>query len=428
VHSRQTGTIFPRFTESITLIDGCFVICVGWPVDEESISVQQPEPPRGFPEIEFQNRTVAAQKAMAAAGLDGLLFTTEPEIRYFTGFLTQFWQSPTRPWFLIIPQTGKPVAVIPAIGAACMARTWIHDIRCWSSPQPDDEGVSLLADTLEGLCGAQARLGVQMGPETYLRMPLHDFSRLQHHLPAVNWSDASDLMRQLRMVKSPAEIDKIAYVAGIISDVFDNLPHFVHPRMSQIEAFRAFKIAALTAGVDDIPYLVGASGQGGYGDIISPPSHKLIIPGDVLIMDTGAVFDGYYCDFDRNFAFGHADDAVQRAYAVVFAATEAGFEAAKIGARVSDIFTAMWGVLEAGGALGNDVGRLGHGLGMQLTEPPSNTGDDHTVIAENMVLTLEPGMTFSPGKVMVHEENIVITKTGARYLSRRAAAALPIIA
>ena len=109
-------------------------------------------------------------------------------------------------------------------------------------------------------------------------------------------------------------------------------------------------------------------------------------------------------------------------------ATEAGFEAAKIGARVSDVFTAMWGVLEAGGALGNDVGRLGHGLGMQLTEPPSNTGDDHTVIAENMVLTLEPGMTFSPGKVMVHEENIVITKTGARYLSRRAAAALPIIA
>ena len=204
--------------------------------------MQQPEPPRGFPEIEFQNRTVAAQKAMAAAGLDGLLFTTEPEIRYFTGFLTQFWQSPTRPWFLIIPQTGKPVAVIPAIGAACMARTWIHDIRCWSSPQPDDEGVSLLADTLEGLCGAQARLGVQMGPETYLRMPLRDFSRLQHHLPAVNWSDASDLMRQLRMVKSPAEIDKIAYVAGIISDVFDDLLISSTPACRRLRPFAPLKL------------------------------------------------------------------------------------------------------------------------------------------------------------------------------------------
>ena len=83
-------------------------------------------------------------------------------------------------------------------------------------------------------------------------------------------------------------------------------------------------------------------------------------------------------------------------------------------------------VLEEGGALGSDVGRFGHGLGMQLTEWPSNTMWDETVLAPGMVITLEPGMTFAPGKMMVHEENLVIREDGAELLSRRAPPELPV--
>ena len=81
----------------------------------------------------------------------------------------------------------------------------------------------------------------------------------------------------------------------------------------------------------------------------------------------------------------------------------------------------------AGGALGNDVGRLGHGLGMQLTEWPSNTAWDQTVLVPGMVMTLEPGMTYLPDKMMVHEENLVIREEGPQLLSRRAPAELPVI-
>jgi Xaa-Pro aminopeptidase len=84
-------------------------------------------------------------------------------------------------------------------------------------------------------------------------------------------------------------------------------------------------------------------------------------------------------------------------------------------------------VLQAHGSLGNDVGRLGHGLGMQVTEWPSHTANDDTVIEQNMVLTLEPGLLWAPGKAMVHEENLVVTAHGAQWLSRRAAPELPII-
>ena len=70
---------------------------------------------------------------------------------------------------------------------------------------------------------------------------------------------------------------------------------------------------------------------------------------------------------------------------------------------------------------------MGHGLGMQVTEWPSHTIDDDTVVMENMVLTLEPGLQWAAGKVMVHEENLVVRSDGPELLSRRAAEELPII-
>jgi Xaa-Pro aminopeptidase len=85
-------------------------------------------------------------------------------------------------------------------------------------------------------------------------------------------------------------------------------------------------------------------------------------------------------------------------------------------------------VLEAAGAAsGNDVGRSGHGLGMHLTEPPSNMPGDSTLLKPGMVMTIEPGMEFAPGKMIVHEENLVITEDGYELLTRRAPVEMPVI-
>jgi Xaa-Pro aminopeptidase len=376
---------------------------------------------------EFAARTARAQEMMADSGLSALLLLTEPEVRYFTGFLTPFWQSPTRPWFAVIPLQGKPVAVIPAIGAECMARTWVDDIRTWSSPCPADEGVSLLSAALAEVTGGQGAIGLPMGPETALRMSLNDFHRLSEMIEPLQFRDASPIIRALRMVKSEAEIDKIRHICGVMGDVFDDLPHRLAMGMSEVDIFRVFKTMSLEAGADDVAYLVGGLGAGGYGDIISPPSERKSADGDVLILDTGAAFDGYFCDFDRNYVFGDTTDAAKRAHEVVYQATEAGLAAARPGSTCADLFNVMQRVMDAGGAMGNDVGRLGHGLGMQLTEWPSNTPTDTTVLKAGMVITLEPGMTFTEGKVMVHEENIVIRDGAPEILSRRAPAEMPVI-
>lgn len=384
-------------------------------------------PDRGFAQSEFEERTRRVQDRMHTERLDAILLTTEPEVRYFTGFFTQFWESPTRPWFVVLPLDGKPIAVIPEIGAAGMAATWIEAIHTWPAPRPDDDGVSLLLGVIGALPRKFGRLGAPLGAESFLRMPAADFQVLRDGVSTFDITDASALLHRIRFVKSPAEVAKIEYVCQLTSDAFEALPEALAIGMSERQACRRLRTDLLTRGADNSPYLIAGSGPGGYDSIIMGPTDRVLEDGDVLIIDTGTTFDGYFCDFDRNFAFGQVDDAARRAHDVVYAATDAGFRAAVPGATTSAIWTAMWRVLEAGGTLGNSVGRMGHGLGMQLTEWPSNTPDDMTVLEPGAVLTLEPGMEFVPGKQMVHEENIVITDDGARWLSRRAPTEMPVV-
>ena len=386
-----------------------------------------PAPARGFPDAEYARRTALAQGLMAEQGLSGLLLMTEAEVRYFSGFHTLFWQSPTRPWFLFVPLQGKPIAIIPEIGAALMRQTWIEDIRTWSAPRPQDDGQSLLGELLAPLAQAGASIGVMKGHETTLRMPLGDYERLIAGLPNLKIADATGIVRSLRMVKSPDEIEKLAHICAIGSKTFDTVPAFTHEGTPLEEVFRSFRREALLQGADDVPYLVGGAGQGGYQDVISPPSRRPLRAGDILMLDTGATWDGYFCDFDRNFAIGYADDLSRRAYDVLWQATEAGIAAARPGTTCREVFQAMQVVISKVDDQGGDVGRLGHGLGMQLTEWPSLAAFDDTVIEENMVLTLEPSLGYGDGHIMVHEENIVVRADGAELLSTRAAPELPVI-
>ena len=138
--------------------------------------------------------------------LDAILLTTEPNVRYFTGFLTQFWLSPTRPWFLVIPLEGKPIAVIPTIGVVGMRDTWIDDVRSWSAPQPDDDGISLLTNTIDQLPKRFGRMGASLGPESHLRMPMQDFQSLCDNLGSTDMVDCSRMLLEVCSIKSEAEI------------------------------------------------------------------------------------------------------------------------------------------------------------------------------------------------------------------------------
>ena len=369
--------------------------------------------PQGFEIAEFKARLTRAQSCMDAAGLDAILLTTEPDIRYFTGYLTRFWESPCRPWFLVLPRSGDPIAVIPSIGAALMARSWITDIRRWRAPDLEDDGISLLAETLHALGPS---IGTPSGLQSHLRMPLTDFARLNAALPQPIGADF-DILRSLRLVKSEAEIEKIKTACQIAIRAFARVPEIASMGQPLAQVFRDFQRLCLDEGADWVPYLAGAAAPGGYGDVISPADDRPLAAGDILMLDTGLVHDGYFCDFDRNFSVGRPSADVAEGHSRLIEATYAAFEAARPGSTAAELFHVMDKIV-TGGAGGSEAGRYGHGLGMNLTEWPSLIPTDHTPLVSGMVLTLEPGIELAPGRALVHEENIVIRENGAEWLSQ----------
>jgi Xaa-Pro aminopeptidase len=368
---------------------------------------------------EFTQRTRRAQAAMAEEGLAALLLTSEPDVRYFSGFLTRFWESPTRPWFLIVPAAGRPLAVIPTIGAELMSTTWLSDIRTWDAPDYADDGVPLLAEAIREHAAKGDRVGVPIGRETSLRMPLADWANLWRELPNRHPADATPLLRDLQCRKSEAEVALIREACAIGGRAFDRVPKIAVPGAALADVFRQFQSLLLDEGADWVSYLAGASDRGGYSDVISPAHDAPLAAGDVLMLDTGAVRQGYFCDFDRNWSLGPAAKPVQEANRILYDCVERGFEAARPGARARDLHAAMSELLDLHSA-GPIVGRLGHGLGMRLTEPPSLMPADDTRLLPGMVLTLEPALLIERGRMIVHEEVIVIGEDGPAWLTPRA--------
>ena len=375
---------------------------------------------RGFAAEEYATRCQRMQTAMADAQVDLALFTTPAEFYYFCGFQTPFWHSPTRPWFLLLPASGAPVAVIPGIGAARMRTCHLQDMRTWNSPHPQDEGIALLADAIRQHAGSAPRLGMMRGRQSIARMPPADVDRLCAVLPSMEVRDITPMVHALRMVKTPAEVEKISRACAAAGKAFAGWEDWLRAEMPLREICRTFKMEALRHGADDIPYLAAGMGAHGYADVISPPDERQWNLGDVLMLDAGCLWDGYHCDFNRNIACQRAGDEVQHAHGRLWQATEVGMDAAVAGATCAQVFAAMHAALhadapaaESGGA---SVGRYGHGVGIELTETPSITDWDDTPLQPNMVLALEPSLSVDGAHLLVHEENIVIQPDGAAAL------------
>lgn len=390
--------------------------------------MSQHTPPRGFPVVEYEARVAKARKQMHINEMDGIVLTTPQNFRYFSGFNSQFWESPTRPFFIVVPRKGKPVGVVPSIGGPALETTWITDIRTWPAPCPEDDGVSLLDSVLSSLPRRFGRIGWEMGRESIIRMPIVDFDRLRENISGIEFVDASPLIWGLRMVKSSLEIDKVREACRIGSDTFDRFLQCANFGDTEVDMAREFRKAAFECGADNAPFVSVCSGPGGYSQIIAGPQEISQTDGQIMFIDTGLQFDAYFCDFDRNFAFGQINSEAKRTHDAVWCATQAGIDAARPGITSEDLWAAQNKVLETAGALSaNNAGRSGHGLGLHLTEPPSNMPGDSTVLKPGMIMTIEPGMEYAPGKMIVHEENLVITEDGCELLTRRAPREMPVI-
>lgn len=385
---------------------------------------------------EYVSRVHRAQDEMEKRQIDALFITSEDNFHYFTGFRSPVWVNLTRPRYCIVPSAGDPIIISASSNVIIVERTsWVRDVRTWAAPNPEDDGITLVIDALRQFACRWGRVAAELGTESRLTMPVGDFLRIQRGIAPIEIVDGMGVMMSLRFLKSVGEIARIRKVAQIASSAFEALPLAIEKGDTVFSACQKLKMDLLRRGADGTPYVIGVAGRDGYRCINLGPDGQALEEGDVLVIDTGSTFENYYCDFDREFAMGSVAPATREAYRRVWNSTEAGLAAVRPGNRACDVWRAMAEELGISDVQATGVGRMGHGLGLRMCEPPSVGLKDETVLVPGMVITLEPGISYkieSPNgperRVEIHEENVLVTETGAELLTRRAPREIPIVA
>jgi Xaa-Pro aminopeptidase len=259
---------------------------------------------------------------MERGRLDAMVLSSRVNVEYFAGFASEGWETPTRPIYIVLPREGTPVGVISSgIRTEWTQSSWIEELVTWESPRVGDEGVTEIRAVLADLPQKCDRVGLELGPESRIGMPIADFRLLEQSIAPTEVHDCSWICRDVRIVKSEAEIGQVELACIAACDAFDELPQKIRRGASEIDAARAFKVLVHAAGADRLPFCAVSSGVDGYDRFTSSATHRRLSAGDVLFLDVGAIVNGYSCDFNRNFAIGHTSDVLRRRFEVLWHAT-----------------------------------------------------------------------------------------------------------
>ena len=366
---------------------------------------------------EFPQRIERARNLMPEYGLDAVLLFTGPNLMYFTGMPCT--RSGSRPAVYLLPRRGAPLLIVHD-GRQYEARrfTQVGDIRTYTRLSHLPLETVLQGMEERGL--RQGRIGVELGGEMVLDLPFCDFQTLQEALPGVEWIDASPLLWHLRMIKSKAEIARITRACEITSAAYARTYTNLRAGMSEGEIQQRMLRHMIELGGSS-PWVAITSGTSHYDLVSKGPDARCIEPGDLVWMDGGCAVDGYWSDFDRSAVVGRPSAEQEEAQRAVHEITHMGVAMMRPGVPVADIAARSNEAIRAlDFSITSDISglaaRVGHGIGLVVTELPSLSEEDPTVLEANMVVTIEPGVATEYGTFHI-EENVLVTDEGPRVLT-----------
>ncbi|MBX9454621.1 MAG: aminopeptidase P family protein [Rhizobium sp.] len=211
----------------------------------------------------------------------------------------------------------------------------------------------------------------------------------------------------LRMKKDSAEYKKLKMNAGIADRAMQAAFGTLKPGMTELELADAIKGHFTSEGASPQFWIVGAGGNGAF------PHHatgqRVIQEGDAIVIDIGGRKQGFPSDITRMAVVGQPPEGYGQIHSIVEKAVQAALKAARPGALASDVDAAARGVITDAGYGEYFVHRTGHGLGIDIHEPPYITATSDVVLEEGMVFSIEPGI-YLPGRFGIRLEEIVILR------------------
>ncbi|MEP6758065.1 MAG: Xaa-Pro peptidase family protein [Actinomycetota bacterium] len=349
-------------------------------------------------------RLATAAERLAAEDLDALVVAPSPDLAYLTGYEPMPLERAT---FLIVVAGSAPRLLVPMLerplaldapGAAAV------EVIAWPDGEDPYAAIAAWLPT-----DARVALGDRIWGVHVLA--------LQRAAPEATWTSARPVVGALRARKDAAELDALRRAGAAADAALADL--LVTPLAGRSELDIAADLARFLVehGHDRAEFTIVASGP----NAASPhhePTGRVVSGGDALVLDFGGVFEGYYSDMTRTLSVGEPSPELIEVHGVVAAAQAAARGAVRPGVEIQTVDRAARSVIVAAGYGERFFHRTGHGIGLEVHEPPYAAEGDTTILEPGMTFSVEPGI-YLDGRLGVRIEDIVaVTADGLEELNR----------
>jgi Xaa-Pro aminopeptidase len=352
-----------------------------------------------------------AAAAAGEAGLDALLLTPGPDLRYVIGYDANQLERLT---CLAVPATGSAFLVVPrlelpAAQASPAGRLGLEMIP-WDET---DDPYALVARRLNGTASAPSAVSsVGLADRMWALMVL----RWREVLPDARQGLASAALRGLRIRKSSAEVAALREAGAAIDRVHARVPGWLRPGRTEREVAADVAEAIAAEGHARTDFVIVASGP----NAASPhheASGRVLAPGDVVVVDIGGTMPSGYCsDCTRTYAIGAPPPDFAAYYTVLRDAQEAACAAVRPGVSAEAVDAAAREPITAAGYGAQFIHRTGHGIGLETHEDPYIVTGNAEALEPGMAFSVEPGIYPGPHGARI-EDIVVCTEQGHERLN-----------
>jgi Xaa-Pro dipeptidase len=355
-----------------------------------------------------QSRLDRLTQEILAQGMDGIALMPGPNMVYLSGIHTHVSE---RPILLFLPADDDPAIIIPSLEAMKARDAGIPEERIFD--WTDDEGYT---GAFQKACAHLELSDYLLGVEA-LHMRVLELELLQRYAPGLQIVHAEPVVGALRLVKDASELAAMERAIDVAQKAIEQLIPQIKIGMTEKQIAARLTQLQLDGGADSIAFGPIVSAGPNSASPHAVPTERPLQSGDLLVIDWGCYVDGYPSDITRTFAVGDIEPELKTIYEAVKLANQQGKAMAAPGTTGQDVDRAARDVIEDAGYGQYFIHRTGHGLGLEVHEPPFMMEGSTEPLAVGNVFTVEPGI-YLPGRGGVRiEDDVVITADGRRSLT-----------
>lgn len=342
-------------------------------------------------------------------GLDWVALNPGPSLRYLTGLSFHLME---RPVVVLVGSNRRLKVILPELELAKVAdlpfeaeiHTFGDDPATWQR---------IYETALQYISAIPLRVGVEPTQLRFLELDL-----LRKALPNADFVDGSAALAELRMRKGVEELKAIRQAAIIAQNALLNTLETVKPGQSELQISAELMVQLFRAGSEaELPFAPIVSTGPNTANPHASPTDRVLQEGEMLLIDWGASFGGYFSDITRTFFCGDPNDEMKQIADLVERANAAARLGGRRGMVAGEVDKLARDIITEGGYGECFTHRTGHGLGMEAHEAPYIFQGNPLILEPGMVFTIEPGI-YLPGKYGVRiEDDVVVEAEGLRSLT-----------